>query len=42
MGETLLVDYGFHDCFVSVYGRDIVVDLMLLDMNEFDVILGMD
>lgn len=42
VGENILVDSGFRDCYVSMCGRDTVVDLMLLEMSEFDVILGMD
>lgn len=42
MGEALLVEIGYHSCGVSVGEINIVVDLMLLDMTDFDVFLGMD
>lgn len=42
MGETLLVELGYRSYGVSVEEIDTVVDLMLLDMTNFDVILGMD
>ena len=42
MGESLLVQVVFKFCVVSVYGIDTLVDLILLEMTDFDIILGMD
>lgn len=42
MGESLLVEYVYRSCEVFVAGRDTLVDLTILDMINFDVILGMD
>lgn len=42
VGQTWLVQYGFRDCCVSVCRRDAIVNLMLLEMSDFDMILGMD
>lgn len=42
MGETLVVESGYRSCSVLVGKIDTVVDLMLLDMTDFDMILGMD
>lgn len=42
MRETLLVEVGYRSCSVLVGEIDIVADLMILDMTEFDVILGID
>lgn len=42
MGETLLVEAGYRSCRVSMGEIDTVVDLLLLDMTDFDVILTMD
>lgn len=39
---TILVREGYHSCSIVVGELDRVVDLMLLDMIDFDVILGMD
>lgn len=42
LGETLLVRDGYHSCKVMVGKVDTVADLMLLEMSDFDLILGMD
>ena len=42
MGEPLNVQLMFPSCIVSVNGVDTLADLMLLEMVDFDVILGMD
>ena len=42
MGQSLIVQVVFRSCVVSVCGIDTLVDLMLLEMIDFDVILGMD
>lgn len=41
-GETILVRDGYRSCNVAVGELETVADLMLLDMTDFDVILGMD
>lgn len=40
--ETLLVKNGYRSCSVTVGEMDTTADFMLLDMTNFDVILGMD
>ena len=40
--EALLVQLVFKSCVVSVNGMDTLVDLILLEMIEFDAIPGMD
>lgn len=42
MGETMLVKVGYRVCSVLVRKLDIVADLMVLDIIDFDIILGMD
>lgn len=42
VGETLLMQYSYRVCCVIVCGRDTIVDLMLLEMSDVDVIIGMD
>ncbi|XP_015165509.1 uncharacterized protein [Solanum tuberosum] len=42
VGESLVVDQVFRSCLVTIQGRDTRDDLILLDMVDFDVILGMD
>ena len=42
VGESLLVKYVYKACEVTMVDREIVADLIVLDMLEFDVILGMD
>lgn len=38
----MLVEYVYHSCKVSVSSRESMVDLMVLEMVDFDVILSMD
>ena len=42
MGQLLLVQVAFKSCIVNVCGIDTLVDLILLEIVDFDVILGMD
>nr|XP_033512830.1 uncharacterized protein LOC117272986 [Nicotiana tomentosiformis] len=42
VGETISVDRVYRDCVIFIYGRDTVVDLLVLPMSDFDVIMGMD
>ena len=40
--DELETDIVFLSCPVLVEGRELLVDLVLLDMIDFDVILGID
>ncbi|KAJ0016666.1 hypothetical protein Pint_11808 [Pistacia integerrima] len=40
VGETLLAEYGFNGCGVMVDGYVLEADLILLNIHDFDVILG--
>ncbi|XP_070004285.1 uncharacterized protein [Nicotiana sylvestris] len=42
MGDSIIVDHVYRSCVVSIGGLETSVDLLLLDMVDFDVILGMD
>ena len=42
MGESLLVTFVHRSCLVTINGKDFMVDLIVLDLMDFDVILGMD
>lgn len=42
LSDELETDIFFPSCPVLVEGRELLVDLVLLDVIEFDVILGMD
>ncbi|XP_015158227.1 uncharacterized protein [Solanum tuberosum] len=42
VGESLVVDQVLRSFLVTIQGYDTRVDLILLDMVDFDVILGMD
>ena len=42
VGESLLVKYVYKSCEIIVVDRKIIANLIVLDMLEFDVILGMD
>jgi hypothetical protein len=41
-GEMLSAQRVYRYIVISINGRDLFVDLILLDMHDFDVILGMD
>ena len=40
--ESILVEWVYLDCVISIKHKDTTYDLVELDMVEFDVILGMD
>ena len=42
MGQSLISQVVFRSCIVSMCGIDMLVDLMFLEMIDFDIILGMD
>jgi len=42
MGDSLCVKYVYKSCPVVVQGREMLADLMVLEMIDLDVILGMD
>ncbi|KAJ0049074.1 hypothetical protein Pint_15836 [Pistacia integerrima] len=42
VGKTLLAECGFNGCGVMVDGYVLEADLILLNIHDFDVILGMD
>ncbi|XP_070046265.1 uncharacterized protein [Nicotiana tomentosiformis] len=42
MGESIIVDHIYRSCAVTIGSLETSVDLLLLDMVDFDVILGMD
>ena len=42
LSESLETDMIFYSCPVLVMGRELMADLILLDVMDFDVILGMD
>ncbi|XP_074323441.1 uncharacterized protein LOC141660359 [Apium graveolens] len=42
MGVTILVNSRYLDCVVRVDDRELLVDLLPIQMRDFDIILGMD
>ena len=40
VGDSLVVDQVFRSCVVTIQRRDTRVDLILLDMVDFDLIVG--
>ena len=42
IGDSLVTDLVYRSCVVQIADRDLLVDLILLDIQDFDVILGMD
>ena len=42
LGDTLLTNLVLKSCIICIKGRELLVDLVLLGMHDFDVILGMD
>ncbi|XP_070045998.1 uncharacterized protein [Nicotiana tomentosiformis] len=42
MGDSVMVDHIYHSCVVTIGSLETSVDLLFLDMVDFDVILGMD
>ena len=42
LGESIVVNKILRECCVMIWYREITVDLVLLGLQDFDVILGMD
>ncbi|XP_070045382.1 uncharacterized protein [Nicotiana tomentosiformis] len=42
VGDSIIVDHVYHSCVVSIGSLDTSVNLLLLDMIDFDIILSMD
>ncbi|XP_075658997.1 uncharacterized protein LOC142628845 [Castanea sativa] len=42
VGDTLMTNLVFKYCILCIEGREILANLVLLDMHDFDIILGMD
>ncbi|XP_070042937.1 uncharacterized protein [Nicotiana tomentosiformis] len=42
MGDSVIVDQIYRSCIITFCGYETRVNLLLLDMTDFDVILGMD
>ena len=42
LGETLTSRFSFNEVPVKVAGRELPVDLIVLEIVDYDVILGMD
>ncbi|XP_070019689.1 uncharacterized protein LOC142178576 [Nicotiana tabacum] len=40
VGESLLAEYVYRACHIRVEGRDTLVDLIVLDMINFDMLIG--
>ena len=40
VGDSIVVDRVYHSCVVVIRGLETRVDLLLLDIVDFDVILG--
>ncbi|XP_070042934.1 uncharacterized protein [Nicotiana tomentosiformis] len=42
VGDSVVVDQIYQSCIVIFYGYETRADLLLLDMTDFEIILGMD
>ena len=42
VGDTLMTNLVIKYCIICIEGRELLADLVLLDMHDFDIILGMD
>ncbi|KAG5554578.1 hypothetical protein RHGRI_012218 [Rhododendron griersonianum] len=42
VGDVVVINVGFSGCELVVGGRKLLVDLLPLDITDFDIILGMD
>ncbi|XP_070057588.1 uncharacterized protein [Nicotiana tomentosiformis] len=40
VGDAIVVDHVYRSCMVTIWSLETRVDLLLLDMGDFDVILG--
>ena len=41
-GEVIYSDKNLRDCPVMVEDRELMADLIVLDMDDYEIILGMD
>ena len=42
IGDTLMTNLVLKSCIICIESRELLADLVLLDVHGFDVILGMD
>ena len=42
MNDSQLIEHVCSDCKIKIEGKEMTANLILLNMNDFDVILGMD
>ena len=42
MGVVVIVDTVYRGCVVTIGRRELLVNLVLMDIQDFDAILGMD
>ena len=42
VGDALMTNLVLKSCIICIEGRELLADLLLLYMHDFDVILGMD
>ncbi|XP_070054843.1 uncharacterized protein [Nicotiana tomentosiformis] len=42
VGDSNIVDQIYRSCIMNIYGYETIADLLLLDMTDFEVILGME
>ncbi|XP_070056797.1 uncharacterized protein [Nicotiana tomentosiformis] len=42
VGDSMVMDRIYQSCVITFYGYETIADLLLLDMIDFEVILGMD
>ena len=41
-GDIIIVDSIYKSCILSIANKEMVVDLLVLELRDFDIILGMD
>ena len=41
LGKTMVVEFICKSCVIKIGGNELLADLILLEIQEFDVILGM-
>ena len=42
LGKTMVAEFICKSCVIKIGGNELLADLILLEIQEFDVILGMD
>ena len=42
IGDSLVCNSMLKSCVIQIEDREMLADLILMDMNEYDIILGMD